>query len=47
MDKQIRAIEKKVRGTEKSLKKLEKLDKKRDPYCEAGMKMSKKKGKTK
>lgn len=43
MDKQIRSIEKDVKKTGKKLKKLEKLDKKRDPYCEAGEKMAKKK----
>ena len=43
MDKQIRAIEKKTKGVQKSLKSLEKLDKKRDPACDMGKKMMKKK----
>jgi hypothetical protein len=43
MDREIRKIERGVKKTEKSLKHLEKLDKKRDPACEAGEKMMKKK----
>jgi len=43
MDKQIRAIEKKVKSTQKALKKLEKEDRKRDPACDYGAKMLKKK----
>lgn len=45
MDKQIRGIEKQVKRTEKSLKTLEKLDKKRDPACDLGKKLMKKKKK--
>lgn len=47
MDKKIRKIEKEVGKTEKDLKQLEKLDKKRDPACEMGKEMMKKKGKKK
>jgi len=47
MDKKIRKIEKEVKKTEKDLKSLEKLDKKRDPACEMGEKMMKKKRKKK
>lgn len=43
MDKQIRSIEKNVKKTGRKLKSLEKLDKKRDPACEYGAKMLKKK----
>jgi hypothetical protein len=43
MDKQIRKIEKNVKKTGKELKSLEKMDKKRDPACERGAKMKKKK----
>jgi hypothetical protein len=45
MDKKIRKIEKTVRKSEKELKELERLDKKRDPYCEKGMEVMKKKKK--
>lgn len=45
MDKKIRKIEKNVKKTSKELKSLEKLDKKRDPACEMGEKMMKKKKK--
>lgn len=45
MDKQIRSIEKNVGKTQKKLKKLEKADKKRDPVCEMGEKVMKKKKK--
>jgi hypothetical protein len=45
MDKQIRKIEKNVKKTEKELKSLEKMDKKRDPACDLGKKMMKKKKK--
>lgn len=45
MDKLIRKIEKKVKSTASSLKKLEKEDKKRDPYCDMGKAMVKKKKK--
>ena len=43
MDKKIRAVEKEVKKTGKGLKELEKMDKKRDPACEMGKKMMKKK----
>ena len=43
MDKKIKKIEKDTKKVGKELKSLEKEDKKRDPYCEAGMKMKKKK----
>lgn len=43
MDKKIRKIEKEVKKTSKDLKHLEKLDKKRDPACEMGEEMMKKK----
>lgn len=45
MDKQIRKIEKGVRKTTKELKDLEKEDKKRDPACDLGKKLMKKKRK--
>lgn len=45
MDKQIRKIEKDNKKVGQELKNLEKLDKKRDPYCEAGEKMMKDKKK--
>lgn len=45
MDREIRKVERKVKGVQKSLKSLEKADKKRDPACEAGAKMMKKKKK--
>jgi hypothetical protein len=45
MDKEIRKIEKGVKKTEKDLKHLEKQDKKRDPACDMGEKMMKKKRK--
>lgn len=45
MDKQIRKIEKNVKKTGKELKSLEKADKKRDPACDMGEKMMKKKKK--
>ncbi len=45
MDKQIRKIEKDEKKVGKGLKKLKKADKKRDPACEAGEKMMKKKKK--
>lgn len=45
MDKKIKKIEKGVKKSEKELKELEKMDKKRDPACEAGEKMMKKKKK--
>jgi hypothetical protein len=45
MDRKIKRIEKEVKHTSKDLKKLEKLDKKRDPECEMGEKMMKKKKK--
>ena len=43
MDKKIRKIEKDTKKVSKELKNLERLDKKRDPYCEAGMKLKRKK----
>jgi hypothetical protein len=43
MDKEIRRIEKEVKKTGRDLKELEKEDKKRDPACEMGEKMLKKK----
>lgn len=45
MDKQIRKIEKETKKVSKDLKSLERMDKKRDPYCEAGEKLVKKKKK--
>lgn len=45
MDKKIRKIEKGVKKSESELKQLERMDKKRDPVCEAGKKMMKKKKK--
>lgn len=45
MDKQIRDIEKQNKKTATALKKLEKADKKRDPACDLGKKMMKKKKK--
>ena len=45
MDKKIRSIEKGVKHSEKELKQLEKMDKKRDPACDLGKKMMKKKKK--
>lgn len=45
MDKKIRKIEKEVKKTGKDLKDLEKLDKKRDPACDMGEKMMKKRKK--
>lgn len=45
MDKEIRDIEKDVKKTGKKLKSLEKADKKRDPACDLGAKMMKKKKK--
>jgi hypothetical protein len=42
MDKQIRKAKKTI---DKDLDRLAKADKKRDPYCEAGEKMAKKKKK--
>lgn len=43
VDKKIKKIEKGVRKSEKDLKDLEKMDKKRDPACNMGKKMLKKK----
>jgi len=43
MDKKIKKIEKDTKKVGKELKSLEKMDKKRDPACEAGKKMMKKK----
>lgn len=43
MDKQIRKIEKETKKVGKDLKTLEKMDKKRDPACDLGKKMMKKK----
>lgn len=45
MDKKIRKIEKESKKQLKDLKSLEKEDKKRDPACEMGKKMMKKKKK--
>lgn len=45
VDKQIRKIEKETKKVGKDLKSLEKMDKKRDPKCEMGEKMMKKKKK--
>jgi len=45
MDKAIRKIETKVKKTAGALKSLERMDKKRDPACDMGAKMMKKKGK--
>lgn len=45
MDKQIRKIEKSNKKVASQLKKLEKLDKKRDPECELGNKILRKKKK--
>lgn len=43
MDKKIRQIERKNTKISKDLKKLEIMDKKRDPECDLGKKMMKKK----
>lgn len=43
MDKQIRKIAKETKKVGKDLKSLEKMDKKRDPACDLGKKMMKKK----
>jgi len=43
MDKKIKKIENDTKKVGKELKSLEKMDKKRDPACEAGKKMMKKK----
>lgn len=43
MDKAIRKIEKGVKKTGKELKSLAKADKKRDPACDYGAKMMRKK----
>jgi hypothetical protein len=43
VDKQIRKIEKGAKKTEKELKTLEKMDKKRDPACDLGKEVMKKK----
>lgn len=45
MDKQIRKIEKENKKEGKELKKLEVMDKKRDPVCDLGKEMMKKKKK--
>lgn len=45
MDKKIRKIEKTVKKSGLELKELEKLDKKRDPACDLGKKIMKKKKK--
>ena len=45
MDKKIKKIETGVKKSEKGLKELERMDKKRDPACEMGEKMMKKKKK--
>ena len=45
MDKKIRKIERSVKKTSKELKELERLDKKRDPACDMGEAMMKKKKK--
>jgi hypothetical protein len=45
VDKEIRKIERGVKKTGKELKHLEKLDKKRDPACDLGQKMMKKRKK--
>lgn len=45
MDKQIRSLEKKNKVVGKDLKKLEKLDKKRDPACDLGKEIMKKRKK--
>jgi hypothetical protein len=45
MDKEIKEIEKGVKKSGKQLKTLEKKDKKRDPVCDLGKKMMKKKKK--
>ncbi len=45
MDREIRKIKKNVKKTEKDLTKLEKEDKKRDPACDLGKKIMKKKKK--
>lgn len=42
MDKQIRKIERDTKKTEKELKTLEKMDKKRDPACDLGKEVMKK-----
>lgn len=43
MDKQIRKIKKETKKVGKDLSSLEKMDKKRDPACDLGKKMMKKK----
>lgn len=45
MDKQIRKIEKETKKVSKELKSLALEDKKRDPACDLGKKMMKKKAK--
>ena len=45
MDKKIRKIERETGKVQKDLKDLERLDKKRDPACDLGKKMLKKKRK--
>jgi hypothetical protein len=45
MDKQIRKIKKETKNVEKQLSHLEKADKKRDPACNLGEKMMKKRKK--
>lgn len=45
MDKQIRSIEKQNKKTATALKKLEQADKKRDPACDLGKMLIKKKKK--
>ena len=45
MDKKIRKIEREAKKVSKDLKNLEKLDKKRDPACDLGKKIMKKKRK--
>lgn len=45
MDREIRKIKKGVKKTSQALKHLEKEDKKRDPACDLGEKMLKKKKK--
>lgn len=47
MDQKIKKIEKGIRKAEQELKELEKMDKKRDPACEIGKSMMKKKKKRK
>jgi hypothetical protein len=47
MDREIRKIKKNTKRIEKELTDLEKADKKRDPACDYGEKMLKKKAKRK